>query len=276
MNDFLSNIDMGALKTQLLTYVPNIFIALAILVAGYVLHFLFRRVVKKAMHKAHIEDALIRIIGKIIKGVFIIVTVIMAVGQLGVNVGAALAGIGVLGIAVGFAAQDSLSNIIAGFIIFIDKPFRVGDFITHDDEYGRVEQITLRSTRIRTQDNTYVVIPNQKIINDVLIDHSTNGETRVVVKVSIAYSASIDDARKALIESALKIDGVLENPEPSVVVDELADSGVNLFVRVWTKDASHERSIYFALTESSKKALDAAGISIPFPHMRVLMDKIDK
>jgi len=276
MDSLFSIINIEALQTRAIAHLPSITAAVGILIAGHFVYKLVHRPAEKALQKAHVEDALIKIISKIIRIVLIIIALIMAASQLGVDVGAALAGIGVVGIAVGFAAQDSLSNIIAGFIIFTDKPFRVGDFITHEDNYGRVEQITLRSTRIRTQNNTYVVIPNQKIINEVVVDHSTNGDTRIVVKVSIAYKESVDKAREVLVKAINQIEGVLESPHADVVVDELADSGVNLLVRVWIGDASSERATYFKLTEVCKSTLDEAGISIPFPHMRVIMDKDSK
>lgn len=102
----------------------------------------------------------------------------MAASQLGVNIGAALAGLGVVGIAVGFAAQETIANMIAGFLIFWDRPFKVGDFITTEEKYGEVREITMRTTRIRTMENTYVVIPNKQIIGDTLVNRKrTTGST---------------------------------------------------------------------------------------------------
>jgi small conductance mechanosensitive channel len=162
---------------------------------------------------------------------------------------------------------------MAGFMIFFDKPFRVRDYVTIGNNYGRVELITMRSTRIRTQDNKYVVIPNQKIINEVLIDHSTNGDTRLLIPVSIAYEASIDEARSAILAQLDAIDGILKKPSPDVVVDKLADSGVNLIARFWVANAADERRYHFLATEAVKKALDAVGVSIAYPHVQVVTQK---
>lgn len=274
MDTFFQDINIAELKTQLISYLPNVLSALLIFIIGYVVYKMGKKPISIALARAGLEEALIRIILKIAKVFVVVILFVMALGQLGVNVGAALAGIGVIGIAIGFAAQDSLSNIIAGFLIFIDKPFKVGDYISHEDKYGRVQLITLRSTRIRTQDNTYVVIPNQKIINDVVVDHSTNGETRVVVKVGIAYKESIDEARNVLLQEIKNMEDVLEIPAPDVVVDELAESSVKLLVHVWVNDASIERKTHFALTEVCKKSLDKAGIEIAFPHMRLFVEDI--
>jgi small conductance mechanosensitive channel len=189
---------------------------------------------------------------------------------------AALAGISVAGIAVGLAAQDSLSNMIAGFQIFWDKPFVVGDHVTVMDKYGRVVDITMRTTRIRTQQNTYVVIPNKHIIDSVLVNHTKHGETRVEVEIGIAYKESIAEARRVLLEAVSKIDGVLADPAPDVVVTGTGSSSVDLRVRLWINDAHIERRTYFRAMEASKLALDAAGIQIPFPHLQLFVDSVEE
>ena len=107
-----------------------------------------------------------------------VIAVIMAAGQVGINATAALGGIGVVGIALGFTAQDTLSNVIAGFLIFIDRPFRVGDWVTVAEQSGKVSEITMRTTWLRTLNNTWVIIPNKAIIHEVMVNHSKRGPTR--------------------------------------------------------------------------------------------------
>ncbi|HEX3236020.1 MAG TPA: mechanosensitive ion channel family protein [Gemmatimonadales bacterium] len=172
------------------------------------------------------------------KGAMVVLAGVMAASQLGINVGAALAGIGVVGIAMGFAAQETIANMIAGFLIFWDRPFKVGDFITTEEQYGEVREITMRTTRIRTMENTYVVIPNKQIIGDMLVNHSLYGEVRVNVPVGIAYREKIAEARRVLLPVARGVAGVLGSPGPTVVATELGDSSVRLEVRVWTDDPS--------------------------------------
>ncbi|CAN5745660.1 mechanosensitive ion channel family protein [soil metagenome] len=244
-----------------------------ILIVGIIGYYLTAALIRKILLKSRMQEAFARIlVDNVYKTLIIVVTVIAAANQLGINITAPLAGLGIAGIAIGFAAQDSLSNIIASFLIFFDKPFHVGDHITLGEYYGRIERITMRSTRIRTQDNTYVVIPNQKIINEVLIDHTTNGDTRIVVPVSISYESSIDEAREAILAHVSLIEGVAQKPAADVVVSSLGDSGVNLLVRVWIKDASIERRTFYRTVETTKRALDAAGINIPYPHMHITKD----
>jgi small conductance mechanosensitive channel len=163
---------------------------------------------------------------------------------------------------------------IAGFLIFWDRPFKVGDFITTLDKYGEVREITMRTTRIRTMANTYVVIPNKQIIGDMLINHSLYGEVRVNVPVGIAYKERIADARRTLLPAAAGVPGVLRAPPPEVVPVELGDSSVNLEVRVWIDDPAQERRVFAEVLEASKVALDDAGIQIPFPHLQLFVDDV--
>ncbi len=272
MKNLFTNINPVLIQEKIISFLPNILSAFVVAVSAYIVFKIISFSLIKILKKSKVEKALINIILTITKVVFFIFSVLMIASQLGVNVAAALAGIGVVGIAIGFASQDALSNIIAGFIIFLDKPFRVGDYITYEDKYGKIEEITIRSTRIRTQDNTYVVIPNQKIINEVVVDHTTNGNTRVVVSVNIAYKESIDEAREVIVNAVSKIEGVLDFPKPDVVVDSLGDFAVKLLVRVWVADASIERKIHFISLEIVKKALDEAKIQIPFPHLQLFVE----
>lgn len=274
MSKLFFNIEPSVLKAKFISLLPNILASLSILVSFVILYFITSFLLRFILRKAKVEKALINIISNIYMVLLGIIALVMIAKQLGINVSSTLAGVGVIGIAIGFASQDALSNIIAGFFIFIDKPFRVGDYITHQNEYGRIVEITIRSTRIRTQDNTYVVIPNQKIINDVVIDHTSNGDTRVVIPVGIAYRASIDKAREVILKKVAMIDGVIEKPAPDVVVDKLEESSVRLLVRVWIRDSSLERRVHFATTETVKKALDEAGIEIAFPHLQLVVEDI--
>lgn len=277
MQQFRDVIDVSALVNSLLLSVPNLLAALVIVVAGYVVVRLTRPPLRTALRRGDFAPALIELlVDSVYTSAMMVVAMLMAAGQLGINVTAALAGMGIVGIAVGFAAQDSLSNSIAGFLIFWDKPFKVGDFVSVQDEYGTVTEITLRTTRIRTRNNTYVIIPNKEIIDDVLVNHSMYGETRVDVAIGIAYKESIDDAREVLLAAVADLADVLDDPEPRVVVKGLGDSSVDLEVRVWVATADVERAVTFRTIEACKKALDDADIEIPFPHMQLYVDSVKR
>ena len=276
MDALLTYLDVDELVTELVAYLPRVLVAVLVMLAFWAIFRLSRRPLRATlghtgMHRK-LVDLLVDNIYRYTLGAF---GVVMALSQLGVNVGAALAGLGVAGIAVGLASQDALANTIAGFTIFWDKPFVVGDWVTVAGEYGMVQDITLRSTRIRTPRNSYVVIPNKRIIDEVLENDSKHGELRLDVPIGIAYKEDTIAAREVLLAAAGMIDGVLAIPAPSVVVVACADSSVNLLVRVWITDASHRQHVNFAVMEAGKRALDAAGIQIPYPHLQLFWDDVE-
>ena len=276
MQKLLDSIDVSQLMTQVIAFVPKLVAALVLLVIFWVLARVLGRVLRRLMARAGIEDALIGLlIDNILYYAVMIVGLVMAAAQLGIEVGAALAGLGVVGLALAFAAQDSVANVISGIIIFWDKPFVVGDWIKVEEQFGRVNNITLRSTRIRTPRNTYVVIPNKSIIDAVLENLSQHGELRVDVALGIAYKEDIRAARRVLLEAVSKIDTVKDDPAPDVVVEELGDSSVNLKIRVWIDAAKDRQSTYFKAIEAAKQALDEAGIEIPFPHLQLFVDDVE-
>jgi small conductance mechanosensitive channel len=276
MEHWKNAVDIGRLTTQFLDFLPNLFVAIVILFAFWSAFRLTRGPVSKVLLRAGFDEALVRLlVENFYRGILVIFGLVMAADQVGVNVGAALAGIGVAGLAVGIAAQDSLSNIFAGIMIFWDKPFSVGDWVRVAGQYGRVSEITVRSTRIRTNNNTYVVIPNKKIVDEVLVNQSMYGETRVDVPVGIAYKESVPEAREVLLAAVRGLEGVADQPEPEVVVTELGGSSVNLDMRIWIADAAVEQPVFARVIEACKLALDAAGIQIPYPHLQLFVDNVE-
>ena len=273
-NQIIERLDVSELVTQVVSFLPNLIVGIIIFIAFLIFYRITSRALRAALHRASVHETLVQLlISSMYKYVIVVLGLVMALDQMGVNVGAALAGLGVAGIAVGFAAQDSIANSIAGFMIFWDKPFIVGDWITAEDEYGRVTDITLRTTRIRTVRNTYVVIPNKTIIDSVLENHSKHGETRVDVPIGIAYKEDIRQAREVLLSAVEGVKGIGKLAS-DVVVSNLGGSSVDLFVRVWLDDAGDEKRVYADVLERSKLALDAAGIEIPFPHLQLFVDDV--
>jgi small conductance mechanosensitive channel len=265
-----------AILDTVIGLIPDVLAAGVVLLVFFLIFRVSRRPLRMVFKRAGMHDKLVELlVDSIYRYGLAAVALVMAASQLGINVGAAIAGLGVAGIAVGFAAQDSLANVISGIIVFLDKPFIVGDWITVEDEYGKVTNITLRSTRIRTPRNSYVVIPNKRIIDTVLENHSKHGRLRVDVPVGIAYKEDIRRARKVILEAVAGLDGVLDDPGPDVVVDGLGSSSVDLMVRVWIGTADRRRKTVFSVVESSKLALDDAGIEIPFPHLQLFVDNVE-
>lgn len=267
-----SGLTQETISAYLWGLVPGLVASLLVILAGIIFYSATARGFEAVLHRTPMQKSLIRItVRSLYRGIIIIITFIFVLSQLGVNVTAALAGVGVVGLAVGFAAQATIANVLSGFGIFIDHLFKAGDWVTIDGNYGEVASITLRTTKIRTLDNTFVSIPNSVVTSQSVTNYTEQGMVRVKAKVSIAYGESIHKAREVLIAAAKQIEGIRANPSPEVVVDELADSGVNLRVRIWIDNPRFEERYRFILTEACKRSLDEAGISIPFPQRDVHM-----
>ncbi len=275
MEQILETIAGQDLDQWLRALVPRLVTAGLVFFAFWILYRLTRPPLRAMLRRGRVAEPLIVLmVDNTYKAAVLIFGAVMAVSQLGIDVGAALAGIGVVGIAVGFAAQETIANMIAGFLIFWDRPFEVGHYITAQGNYGIVRDITMRSTRIQTQENTWVVIPNKQVIGDLLVNHSMYGKTRINVPLGIAYKEAVAKARPVLLAAAAGTEGVLADPPPLVVVTSLGDSGVNLEIRVWVGDAADERPVLHRTLEACKTALDQAGIEIPFPHLQLFVEDV--
>jgi len=270
-------IDFKQVGTMVVQFLPRLALAILVMIGFLILYRATQRSLSRLLERMGMHETLIRLLIKsIYRYALLLVGFVMALDQVGVNVGAALAGLGIAGVAIGFAAQDSVANVISGIMIFWDKPFIVGDWIETDGHYGHVNDITLRSTRIRTPRNTYVVIPNKSIIDSVLENYSKHGELRLDVPVGIAYKENIPQARAVLLEAVRHVEHVRADPAPDVIVRELGDSSVNLYVRVWIDDPAHQQGTFFSVVEASKMALDGAGIQIPYPHLQLFVDDVQE
>lgn len=276
MRKILSLLDADYIINSIMAFLPHLLVALFILFVFWVAYRISRKPLQLVLKRANFHENLIKLlVDNLYKSILLFFSVVMAASQIGINIGAMLAGFGVAGIAIGFAAQDSLANTIAGFLIFWDKPFEVGDWITVASQYGQVTGITLRSTRIRTMNNTYVVIPNKSVIDQVLVNHTKHGETRVEVPMGIAYKEYIPEARKVILKKIGEIEIILKDPAPDVVVTQLGSSSVDLIVRVWIEEAKDEKQVFYRVMEESKLALDAAGIQIPYHHLQLFIENVE-
>ncbi|UJF23900.1 mechanosensitive ion channel [Suttonella sp. R2A3] len=220
------------------------------------------------------DESLTLLLKNIVRILLVLLGIYLIFRQFGVNLLPILGGLGVVGLAVGFAAQDILANFISGITLLIDRPFRIGDWIRTNDHEGRVKGLTLRTTRIRTRNNEYVSIPNKDLAGSVVTNLSHGGPLRVDIPLGVAYKSDIDQVREVLLEVIESFEVVLTRPAPVVMVKELGDSSVNVLMRIWLSDEDLGRypTIRMTILEAAKKALDAHEIEIPFPHLQLHID----
>jgi small conductance mechanosensitive channel len=202
---------------------------------------------------------------------FFIGTVVL--DQLGVNIAVLIGGIGIAGIVAGFAARDSLENFIAGVTVLVDKPFGVGDYIKVNDQYGQVDEITLRSTRLRTVRNRIMVLPNTEMIKEKVMNHTKRNVLRLDIPFGIAYKERPEEARQALLPIVEDDDRILSEPSPTVAVTDMSDSSVDMTFRFYIRNPDQEVPMRWEYMEKVRETLRDADIEIPFPHRQLFLDE---
>jgi len=245
--------------------------ALVVLVVGLLAAGWAKGAVQRMLRRTRrVDETLIRFLGSLAKYAIVAFTVIAVLQQFGVEATSLVAVFGAAGLAIGLALQGTLSNVAAGVMLLLFRPFKVGDFIEAGGHAGTVKEISLFTTELATGDNVQIIIPNGTIWGTAIKNFSYNDTRRIDLLMGIDYGDNIDTAmatiRRVIDEEAR----ALSEPAPLVAVSELADSSVNLVVRVWVNSGDYW-NVRFDLTKTLKEQLEAAGISIPFPQRVVHM-----
>jgi small conductance mechanosensitive channel len=247
----------------------NILTFIGILIATWIVSGIFSGLIRQGMKRVPgtsrlLEDFFVRAA----RWIVLAIGFIMALGALEVSVGPLLAVVGAAGFAIAFALQDSLSNFANGLMILFFRPFDVGHFVEAGGVSGKVESLNLVSTTIKTLDNRLMVVPNNKVWQDVITNSSAFDERRVDMEFGIGYNDDIDKAQAILEEVVAAHPKVLENPAPKICVNSLGESSVNFIVRPWAKRV-HRLGVFWDITREVKKRFDAEGIGIPYPQRDV-------
>ena len=204
-------------------------------------------------------------------GILMIVLQIPALNRVAV---AMLAGAGVAGIAIGFAAQDSLSNIISGILLAVFRPIRIGDYVDFKGEYGHIEDLTLRHTIICTWDLRRIIVPNSQISGDYIVNWSIGSPEAIwPVDFGIAYTSDIDKARNIIIEETKRHPQVMKDEEINVRLTELGDFAVNLRLTFHVASRGDAFDTGCDIREAVKKRFDEEGIEIPYPYQNIVLQR---
>jgi len=249
----------------IIEYTPKLVAAIAIWIIG---NFIIKQLVKglkKLMATRSYDESLQKFLLNLINWVLKIVLIIVVLGTLGVETTSFAAIIAAAGLAIGLALQGSLGNFAGGVLIMLFKPFKIGDLIEAQGEVGVVKEIQIFTTKLTGLSNREIIIPNGSLSNGNIINFSTEGTRRVDLVFGVGYDSDIKKTKDVLMKVLKDHPKVLQSPEPTVNVMELADSSVNFAVRPWSTTEDYW-TVYFDITEQTKEALDAAGIEIPYPH----------
>ena len=262
------NINIDAVWSWVSAYSINIIGAILIFIVGKWLARRIANLLTKLLEKHNVELTLVNFITNLAYYTLIVLVVVAAAGRLGINTTSFLTIIGAAGLAIGLALKDSLSNFAAGVMLVLFRPFTIGDVVSTAGITAKVEKITIFNTLFCSPDNQLIIVPNNKIISDIITNINAKDTRRVDLTVGISYSDDMLKTKEILARLAEEDSRVLTDPAPTIAVAELADSCVNLVFRPWVKTGDYW-DVRFGLTEKIKNRLDEAGISIPFPQQDV-------
>ncbi|MEM8953765.1 MAG: mechanosensitive ion channel domain-containing protein [Verrucomicrobiota bacterium] len=252
-----------------LKWLRNIAQFAAIMVVFWFIARIVGRLVRKATDaRPELSDLLKRFLNNIIRRTVLFIGVLVALSTLGVNISALLALIGGSAFIIGFALQDTLGNFASGLMLLIYRPFDVGDAVEVGGVGGKVDAVSLVSTTIRTFDNKVVLVPNKHVWGQVITNATASGERRVDMVFGIGYDDDAEKAKQILQKIVSENELVLDDPEPVIQLNELADSSVNFICRPWAKTADYW-TVFWDVTRRAKEEFDANNINIPYPQQDI-------
>ncbi|ADO47104.1 small-conductance mechanosensitive channel MscS [[Enterobacter] lignolyticus] len=268
--DGINNAGSWLVRNQelLLSYAVNIVAAIAIVIVGLIVARVVSGTVNRLMLARKIDATVADFLSALVRYAIVAFTLIAALGRVGVQTASVIAVLGAAGLAVGLALQGSLSNLAAGVLLVMFRPFRAGEYVDLGGVAGTVLSVQIFSTTMRTLDGKIVVIPNGKIIAGNIINFSREPVRRNEFIISVAYDSDIDKVKQLLTAIIESDDRILKDREMTVRLNELAASSINFVVRAWSKSGDLQ-NVYWDVLERIKRDFDANGITFPHQQMDV-------
>ncbi len=270
----MDDMTFASVTSLLTTYGMSVLGGIVILIVGWLIAGWAARWAARTLKRVKtVDDMLAGFLSNMVKYAILAVTVLAVLSRFGVQTASLIAIFGAAGLAIGLALQGTLSQLAAGVMLLLFRPFKVGDYIDAGGTAGSVKAVGLFTTELATPDNVQIIVPNGDVWGATLRNYSFHPTRRVDFLLGIGYGDSIDAAMQAITEVIHADPRCHAEPAPQIVVGDLADSAVNIIVRVWT-DSGDYWGLKFDLTKRFKEAFDAKGISIPFPQRDIHVHQI--
>lgn len=266
---------LSGMSRSLVLALPNLAVGVVVVVVFWLVSRLLTRVIRSVVARAGQPSGVQVVLGRLTGWAVLVLGLLVGVAVVFPTVTAAsvFGALGIGSVAIGFAFKDILQNLLAGILILLTRPFRIGDQIVSGAHEGTVEDIAVRSTSLRTYDNRRVVIPNSELYTNRVTVNTAYPQRRLAVDVGIGYGDDIDTAKQIVLATIAHLDGVVADPAPTVLVTALGDFAVNLQVRFWINPPARKEAVEVAdqVLTALKPALIAAGIDLPLPTSQVLL-----
>ena len=268
IKDMFKISDDMTISSAMLSLLPKIFLAVITIVIGVIIAKYLSKITIKAMKKKGVDPSVYSFINAIIKFIVYIITILSALSGLGLSVSSFVAALASVGVALGLGLQNSVSQLVSGIIIIINRPFKKGDFIEIKGINGCVTDIHIMHTVLHTLDNKKIILPNSDVTSNYIINYSSEPTRRCDLTFSISYGADIAKAKEVLLQVAGNNQYVLDEPAAMAAVNAHKDSCIELLLRCWC-DTDNYWNLYFSLQEEVKIAFDENGITIPFNQLDI-------
>ena len=276
MPDFIASIldrleklfDPQVLSTLFVGWMMNLIVALVIMAIFFLIWLMIRLVLRFTLRRK-VDATTFSFIETIVKFSLFVVGAVTALDSIGIKTSALLTSLGIAGLTIGFAARDALSNLISGILIFIDRPFVLGDLVEIDGDYGKVERVTLRSTRVVTSDGRMLAVPNTEVINKTVASYTNFPHLRVDINVTVGVNEDLDKVRGLLLMLVKNDPNFMTEPAPKVVVTALNDYNTAIELQAWINDERRHVEIRFELREKVYKTLSREGVDMPFETLQL-------
>jgi len=271
MQELINKLDINQYLPAAVDWATNILLALAILVFGiWIAGRAYKAISGIAGRYEQLDATLFKFLGSVVKYIILAFVGIAVLNRFGVQTASIIALLGAAGLAVGLALQGTLSNLAAGVMLLVFRPYKVGDFIDAAGKFGKVGEIDMFTTILQTFDNQQIIIPNSQIWGEQIINHSHHTVRGVDMRFGVAYDEDIDKTRGVIDQVLAQHPNILQDPAPFVEVESLNESSVDFLVRPFC-EGQHYFDVLYSIPEQIKKALDDADIEIPFPHRKVIL-----
>jgi small conductance mechanosensitive channel len=265
----------GWLKS-FIEFLPKIISALVIFFISVFGAGFLAKSVKKLSSKRIGSAEIQQLVFRITRWTIIVIGTIVALEQVNFNVTGFIAGLGVAGFTIGFALQDIAKNFISGLLLLYRQPFLIGDYVQLSDYSGTVKQINIRDTEIETLDGELVIIPNRDVFENAIINYTSSALRRRSVSIGLGYGEDVERATDVFINAIKGVEGVEDDPQPSIIVRELGDSALMMEARFWInqREASF-LDVHSKVVTVIKKAAEENKINLPYPVQTIRLEKLD-
>lgn len=258
---------------QVAKHGPNVVYAIVILVVGLTVCKFIRGAVRRGLTRAEVDPTLIGFISKLVYYLGLVFVAVFVLARFGIETTSIVAVLGGAALAVGLALQGTLSNFAAGVMLLIFRPFSLDDFVDAGGTAGTVKEIGVFSTTLHSPDNVRIIVPNAAVYGAIIKNFSANDTRRIDMVMGVSYDDHLGKAMDTIRRVVTSDPRVLNDPEPTIAVAELADSSVNIVVRPWCKKEDYW-AVRFDLTRAMKEQLESAGCSIPYPQTDVHLHQV--